>query len=106
MIAKIIIISLTIAISLAATDYCSLCENHIACNHNGNWSSSCPADAEISLLSLDTKNTILAEHNFLRNKVASGSQSGFKSASKMSKLVSFSTIFKLRYESKPYTGLE
>lgn len=75
--------------SLAVTDYCSLCENHIACNNNGNWASICPADAEISILTPDIKNAILAEHNFLRNKVASGAQLGFKSASKMNKLVSF-----------------
>lgn len=70
-----------------AEDYCALCNNHIACKNSGKFSSSCPKDASIVNLSGNNVETILKEHNFDRNLLASGKVSGFKSATKMMILV-------------------
>lgn len=75
--------------TVPTTDYCSVCSNHIACNNPGNWYPACPADAKMVILDTDMRNLIVHTHNTLRNKVASGNQVGYNSATKMYKMVSF-----------------
>lgn len=89
MTSRLIILTILISSSHAATDYCLLCTNHIACNNAGNFAAICPPDAALIALSVDVKNSIVAAHNDLRNKVASGNQPGLSSAVKMNKMVSF-----------------
>lgn len=82
------ILSLIEFITLAAaTDYCSLCEGHVACNNDGSFGENCPSDVKIAELSSEIKNAIVAEHNKLRNKVASGDEPHFKKATQMNVLV-------------------
>lgn len=75
------------------TDYCSssLCSDleHIGCNHSGDFHPSCPNDKKIISFTDDDKQLILDEHNKLRNKLASGQQIGFKTASRMTTMVNF-----------------
>lgn len=73
-------------------NYCSsnLCPrgvSHIGCGHSGNFSSSCPADRSMVALSNNEIQQILDIHNTLRNKIGSGSENRFRSATKMSLLV-------------------
>jgi hypothetical protein len=86
-----------LASSLAATNndtiYCEkdLCPSgyqpHIACGNTGEFSSSCPQDRRLINLTNENIKKILDEHNNYRNIVASGKQTGFKSAAKMKTLV-------------------
>jgi hypothetical protein len=72
----------------AATDYCKLCTNHIACNNTGKFASTCPTDAAIVKLTQADINLFVIVHNQLRNKLAGGLVQGFKSATNMSLVVS------------------
>lgn len=78
--------------NLITADYCdpNLCPSgriHIACNHTGTFNVSCPPDRALVNFSDAEVLLILDTHNSLRNKIASGNESGFNSAAKMSKLV-------------------
>lgn len=86
MMIKIILTCLFFA-GASAVDYCSLCSKHIACNNTGNWNVSCPADAKLVVLSTSDIQLFLNEHNTLRNKIASGGQAGFLTASRMTTMV-------------------
>lgn len=72
----------------AATNYCLLCPNHIACNNTGRFAPSCPSDAAIVKLAQSDINLIVTVHNQQRNKIAGGLVQGFKSATNMSLVVS------------------
>ncbi|XP_070492977.1 venom allergen-1-like [Chironomus tepperi] len=73
------------------TDYCStsLCSGwkHIACENSGDFDPFCPPDRKILDLYDEHKQLIVDEHNKLRNKIASGQEIGFNSASMMSTMV-------------------
>lgn len=81
------------------TDYCltELCSGlkHIACQNSGDFDPSCPPDRKILELSEEDRQLILNEHNQLRNKIASGQEIGFSTASMMSTMVSFNLTFKI-----------
>lgn len=66
---------------------CSKGKQHIGCKHNGKFASSCPADKKMVKISSYEIEQILELHNTLRNKIASGSEKGFKSATNMPMLV-------------------
>lgn len=99
---------------MMASDYCSLCQSHIACNNDGvslalissrlfskadlfnfnfvctfaqQWGSACSEDAQLVEMTPKIKATILATHNKHRNEIAGGQVSGFDTAAKMSTLV-------------------
>lgn len=70
------------------SDYCAICPDHIVCHNNGSFYSTCPTDATMVVLDTNMRNLIVHTHNLLRNKVASGNQVGYNSATKMFKMVS------------------
>jgi hypothetical protein len=86
-----------LASSSAATNndtiYCEkdLCPSgyqpHIACGHSGEFSSTCPTDRRLINLTNENIKKFLNEHNNYRNIVASGKQTGLKSAASMKTLV-------------------
>lgn len=84
---------------ICETDYCltALCSGlkHIACQNSGDFDPTCPSDRKILDLSEEYRQLILDEHNQLRNKIASGQEIGFSTASMMSTMVSFSLLFKV-----------
>ena len=89
---KVLILLIVLAITFAsnvnaATDYCKLCANHIACNNTGTFAQACSPDAGIVNLTQAEKNLIVIEHNQLRNKIAGGLLQGFESATNMSLVV-------------------
>ncbi|XP_023302468.2 antigen 5 like allergen Cul n 1-like [Lucilia cuprina] len=71
-----------------ATDYCSdsICDgkkgSHIACDHDGEFSSSCPDDAEMVEMTSSLQKLIVDEHNKKRNIIAGGDDD-FKPACRM-----------------------
>lgn len=81
------------AAAINDTIYCAkdLCPSgyqpHIACGNSGNFSSTCPSDRQLLVLTKDNIYKILESHNSFRNIVASGKQSGLNSAAKMKTLV-------------------
>jgi hypothetical protein len=81
--------------AVSAVDYCALCRDHIACNNNGRFSPACPSNAAIVRLSSGNIQTALSAHNQVRDKIASGSQGGFRPASKMMTLVRNFSLIKL-----------
>ena len=87
-ITPVLFIIFTIHNIRAATDYCKLCSNHIACNNTGKFASACPKDAAITKLTQTDINLFVTVHNQLRNKVAGGLLKGFSSATNMSAVVS------------------
>ncbi|CAG9807637.1 unnamed protein product [Chironomus riparius] len=80
----LILIFVNVTNVIAATDYCKLCTNHIACNNTGTFANACSSDAVIAELSQAEKNLIVIVHNQLRNKLAGGMLQGFQSATNMS----------------------
>jgi hypothetical protein len=78
--------------SAVETDYCSeaICKvgKHIACENSGEYGEACPSNAKIVELSETDIVVILNEHNSLRNKIASGNESRFSTAAKMTTMVS------------------
>lgn len=84
---KNILILLNFLPFLTAFDYCEICNNHIACNNNGELSVKCPRDARIFPLSAKEIDTILIAHNTARNKIAGGREFGFPMASRMMAVV-------------------
>lgn len=91
---KSVVIIVVLLGLVCATDYCSeeICAHrpgtsHISCNHSGNFSSSCPSDAKIIQFSKELKELAVDAHNRMRNKIASGEQSGFPSSSQMATMV-------------------
>jgi hypothetical protein len=88
---SVVLISSLALVVAGEVDYCSpeICSvgKHIACGHSGGFGDACPSNAKIEILSKSDINTILNDHNTLRNKIASGQEKGFSSAAKMSTLV-------------------
>jgi hypothetical protein len=74
-------------------DYCAIqkatCQGfpHIACNNSGLWADKCPKFAQIVELSIAHKTLIVAMHNALRNRIASGDEPGFSAAVRMATMV-------------------
>lgn len=68
-------------------NWCSLCANHVGCRNNGRMASNCPKDAQIIKLDEFSKRIFVAEHNKLRNTIASGMQRGFPPACHMMAVV-------------------
>lgn len=89
-----ITIFLTSKTSLAISDYCSLCTNHIACNNPGNWAPICPNDAVLVEITPEIQNSLVDAHNSYRNLIASGGVVGYNSAVKMNKMVRISRLCK------------
>lgn len=90
---KLLIITV-IAKSVGAdsVNYCDpkLCSSgvkNIACDNDGAFSSSCPADRKLITLSQADIQSIVYNHNTLRNKIASGNQAGFNQAKRMTSMV-------------------
>ena len=69
------------------TDYCSICgpgKQHIACEKaDDSWGSSCPADRYLVDLNEEEVALFVDRHNFFRNKIALGKETGFSPASLM-----------------------
>lgn len=84
----IICIAVCLTIVSAQSNYCSLCANHIACNHPGTFDATCPSDAVIVALSSSDINVLLDTHNNHRNNIAGGLVPPFSSARAMNALVS------------------
>ncbi len=82
---------MAIASGANAEDYCSMesCRNrpHIGCGDTGTWSPTCPADKILVKITQTYQDQILNLHNTLRNKIASGGESGFKPATRMATMV-------------------
>ncbi|XP_061388583.1 antigen 5 like allergen Cul n 1-like [Musca vetustissima] len=75
-------------LSLAAANYCdaSLCPagvQHVACNHTGNFDSTCPKDAAMVQIGQTLQNVIVNAHNNKRNFIAGGKVAKFKPACRM-----------------------
>ncbi|XP_005186253.2 antigen 5 like allergen Cul n 1-like [Musca domestica] len=71
-----------------AANYCgsSLCATgvtHIACNHTGNFESSCSPDAAMVEIGRNLQQFIVTEHNSKRNYIATGNIAKFKPACRM-----------------------
>lgn len=90
-----IVAAIFIAGSLAQSEYCKICSNHVAClNQNGAWAPTCPRDAALAQISSAELSALFVdEHNNYRNQVASG-QINNLAASNMKKLVSSSSTSK------------
>lgn len=84
-----VFIILIIASAANAYNYCQLCSDHIACENNGNWASTCPSNAQLISLNNNNKQTALNSHNSARDTVARGGVAKLSTASKMMTLVSF-----------------
>ncbi|XP_075157841.1 venom allergen-1-like [Haematobia irritans] len=73
--------------TVVATDYCSssLCngKTHIACDHNGNFDSTCPSNAAMVNIDSSLKSYILDFHNEKRNLIAGGSVNKHDAACRM-----------------------
>ncbi|XP_065365384.1 antigen 5 like allergen Cul n 1-like [Calliphora vicina] len=75
--------------SAMATDYCSdsICQgkggSHIACDHDGEFSSSCPKDAEMVDMTSSLQKLIVDKHNEKRNIIAGGEDDDLKPACRM-----------------------
>jgi hypothetical protein len=99
-------IVVAMALGVTAEDYCAIqsqsCggRRHIGCNNAGYWGTYCPPVRELVTLTQTQKNQIVNLHNSLRNKIASGQQSGFKPAARMATMVSFCRI--IRYSILSY----
>ncbi|XP_061397351.1 antigen 5 like allergen Cul n 1-like [Musca vetustissima] len=84
---KLLILTAFIGIA-TAVDYCSprLCRKgltHIACNNNGTFSTNCPADATISVITPTIQDVIVSGHNEKRNFIAGGGDANHLSACRM-----------------------
>jgi hypothetical protein len=82
------------ALGVTAEDYCAIqsqsCRGntHVGCNHPG-WAETCPPERNLVNLTQAHKDQIVNLHNTLRNKIASGGESGFEPAARMATMVSF-----------------
>jgi len=85
--------------SALARDYCdkSFCSfgpnylgPHVACKDQGflDWASTCSADRRLLPVSQSDKDLIIDLHNSYRNKIATGSESPYPSAVRMTSMVS------------------
>lgn len=70
-----------------AFNYCSLCQNHVACKYNAvnalSYGFSCSPDRIIVKMTNEQKEYILKLHNRMRNKLALGEIDGYSPAAKM-----------------------
>lgn len=84
----------------AVYNYCNqdLCSHtghkHISCGAFGDFSPSCSYDANIVELTHPDQQKILHLHNKFRNKIASGDEEGFDTATRMTTMVSENKIQK------------
>lgn len=90
---KLIVVSCFLGL-VSAVNYCDpkLCPagvKHIACEHSGSFSPSCPSDKRIAAISEANQELIVDVHNTLRNRIANGDQSGFPSARRMATMVNY-----------------
>ena len=72
---KIILLFLSVGQVITAqlrSKYCDLCKDHIACDHPGTFSPTCPPDRALVEMTQNLTDTILNRHNDLRNKIADG----------------------------------
>lgn len=83
-----LVILMLLSLAYSQDTYCSLCDNHVACRNDGSWAANCPSGAEALTLSDANINTVLSEHNRVRNLLALGKIPGYKTASKMKPFVS------------------
>lgn len=92
-----LIVSLVITVILLcqcteSVNYCSLCQNHIACKYNAvsvlSFGSSCSPDRVIVKMTNEQREYILKLHNRMRNKLALGEIRGYSPAAKMPVFVS------------------
>lgn len=86
----IVLISFAISVKCQeeTEDYCDpkICPHghiHIACDSTWDFDESCPQDRKLVELRAEHIAMVLKEHNHLRNKIASGKEKGFKTASRM-----------------------
>lgn len=92
-IAALLIVS-SISFASSVINYCGqgLCNltgyRHITCDATGDFLTSCPSDARVVPMSDDYQQKILEIHNSYRNKLASGDEPGFNSATRMNTVVS------------------
>lgn len=89
---KFILATLLFGFVTSKTNFCdpNLCPSgskHIACGNYGIFAKTCPADRTIVKFMLKDMKLIVALHNKLRNRIASGAEVGFKSASRMATMV-------------------
>lgn len=83
----LLLVSCLVALASAAFNYCSLCQDHIACKNNGQFAKECK-NARMLKFSAQNIQTALRVHNEVRNKIAGGSEKRFQPATKMPVLVS------------------
>lgn len=98
----LIVATLFIASSLAQSEYCKFCSNHVAClNRNGAWASKCPKDASLVEISdVELSELFLHYHNNYRNQIASG-KPNLMPATNMKKMV----IIELKLRNQALTSL-
>lgn len=65
---------------------------HIGCGHSRNFALGCPSDRQMVTVGRYEIEQILYLHNMMRNKIASGSEKGFKGATHMPLMVIFYSI--------------
>ena len=84
---SVILTCFSLSMVSALTDYCSVCgpgKQHIACEMSDDtWGSSCPGDRYLVDLNEDDVALFVDRHNFYRNKIALGKESGFSPSSMM-----------------------
>ncbi|KAL7729036.1 hypothetical protein ACLKA6_019869 [Drosophila palustris] len=87
---RLFVFSLILAVAFGQTNYClkGLCPSsaqHIACQNNGAWSSSCPKTPAPFLININQTlyQHISTAHNVRRNRLALGNLPGFSAARRM-----------------------
>ncbi|XP_037940538.1 antigen 5 like allergen Cul n 1-like [Teleopsis dalmanni] len=68
---------------LSNTNYCDICNDHIACNNNGEKAADCASDAALVNITPELKNLLLDAHNSKRNSVAGGNVENHSPACRM-----------------------
>ena len=92
---KLSVLVISVLLGLVSCDndrFCdsSLCRSgnqHIACDHSGDFHESCPEDRHIVHLAHDDIQLIVDTHNQNRNKIANGDEPGFNPARRMATMV-------------------
>lgn len=92
LIVPLVITVILLCQSTEAVNYCSLCQNHIACKYNAvsvlSFGSSCSPDRVIVKMTNEQKEYILKLHNRMRNALALGEIWRYSPAAKMPVFVS------------------
>ncbi|XP_061397350.1 antigen 5 like allergen Cul n 1-like [Musca vetustissima] len=84
----ILFVTTIVALAAGQTDYCdtTFCPDgikHVACEHSGNFSSTCPKNAAMVVIGDKLIQIILKAHNRKRHEIASGAVPNFKPACRM-----------------------